>query len=101
MQHLGNGWAGVALAGFVAATSPGFAGAASAGDDRFRPVVPPFLPDMITSSTIPANGDLNPYGVAIVPRGFPKGGKLALGDILVSNFNGIKNEQGTGTTIID
>jgi hypothetical protein len=39
-------------------------------------------------STIPANGDLNPYGVARVPRGF-----------LVTNFNDSKNVQGTGTTI--
>ena len=27
----------------------------------------PFLPDITISSTIPKNGDLNPYGVAIVP----------------------------------
>jgi hypothetical protein len=26
-----------------------------------------FLPNVIISSTIPANGDLNPYGVALVP----------------------------------
>jgi hypothetical protein len=30
-----------------------------------------FLPRLVTSSTIPANGDLNPYGVAFVPQGFP------------------------------
>ena len=27
----------------------------------------PFIPDQIVSSTIPLNGDVNPYGVAIVP----------------------------------
>src|SRR5215469_358904 len=59
-----------------------------------------FLPHLINSSTIPANGDLNPYGVAFVPRGFPEGGPIAPGDILVSNFNGSGNAQGTGTTII-
>jgi hypothetical protein len=59
-----------------------------------------FLPEQITSSTIPANGDLNPYGVAIVPPGFPSDGAIAPGDILVSNFNNISNVQGTGTTII-
>jgi hypothetical protein len=58
------------------------------------------IPDIIISSTIPANGDLNPYGVAFVPRGFPSGGPLAPGDILVSNFNNNTNVQGTGTTII-
>lgn len=60
----------------------------------------PFLPDIIISSTIPANGDLNPYGVAIVPRGFPSGGTIMPGDVLVSNFNNNANAQGTGTTII-
>lgn len=60
----------------------------------------PFLPDNIISSTIPANGDLNPYGVAIVPQGFPSGGTIAPGDILVSNFNNSSNAQGTGTTIV-
>jgi hypothetical protein len=60
-----------------------------------------FLPDLIHSSTVPANGDLNPYGVAFVPSGFPtKGSKLNPGDVLVSNFNNGSNLQGTGTTII-
>jgi DNA-binding beta-propeller fold protein YncE len=60
----------------------------------------PFLPNAINSSTIPANGDVNPYGVAFVPEGFPSGGRLAPGDVLVSNFNNGANSQGTGTTII-
>ena len=51
-------------------------------------------------STIPANGDVNPYGVAYVPTGFAHGGKLSPGDILVSNFNNSANLQGTGTTIV-
>jgi len=66
---------------------------ASAGDQ-------PFIPRLVNSSTIPANGDLNPYGVAFVPEDFPAGGKLAAGDVLVSNFNNGNNLQGTGTTII-
>jgi hypothetical protein len=53
-----------------------------------------------TVSTVPANGDLNPYGVAFVPPGFPSGGTLSAGDILVSNFNNSANQQGTGTTIV-
>ena len=59
-----------------------------------------FLADIIISSTIPGNGDLNPYGVALVPPSFPTDGPLAPGDILVSNFNNSNNLQGTGTTII-
>jgi hypothetical protein len=54
-----------------------------------------------SASTVPANGDVNPYGVAFVPKGFPtvKGGLVA-GDVLVSNFNNKANLQGTGTTIM-
>jgi hypothetical protein len=59
-----------------------------------------FIPKSLASSTMPANGDVNPYGVAFVPRGFPSGGKIAAGDVLVSNFNNSNNDQGTGTTII-
>jgi uncharacterized protein (TIGR03118 family) len=51
-------------------------------------------------STVPANGDVNPYGVAFVPKGIKPGGKLQAGDILVSNFNDSNNDQGTGTTIV-
>jgi hypothetical protein len=55
----------------------------------------------ITDSTIPtSNGDLNPYGVAFVPAGFPAGGRIAAGDVLVSNFNASSNLEGTGTTIV-
>jgi len=54
-----------------------------------------------TLTTVPANGDLNPYGVAFVPPGFPSGGTLSPGDILVSNFNASSNLEGTGTTIVD
>ncbi len=49
------------------------------------------------ASTVPANGDLNPYGVAVVRR---TSGRLHKGDILVSNFNDKSNAQGTGTTIV-
>ena len=52
-------------------------------------------------STVPANGDVNPYGVAFVPPSFPAGGKINPGDVLVSNFNASSNLQGTGTTIVD
>ena len=53
----------------------------------------------VTVSTVPSNGDVNPYGVAFVPSQFPTGGLLNPGDILVSNFNNSQNLQGTGTTI--
>ena len=60
-----------------------------------------FLPNQMIVSTVPPNGDLNPYGVAFVPEGFQRGnGPLQPGDILVSNFNNSSNLQGTGTTIV-
>lgn len=50
------------------------------------------------ASTVPSNGDVNPYGVAVVPASM---GALVRGHVLVSNFNNRKNLQGTGTTITD
>ena len=50
------------------------------------------------ASAVPSNGDLNPYGVAMVER---TSGNLIQGHILVSNFNNSANLQGTGTTIVD
>ncbi len=48
------------------------------------------------ASTVPANGDQNPYGVAVVQAST---GALVQGNILVSNFNNAPNLQGLGTTI--
>jgi hypothetical protein len=51
----------------------------------------------VVASTVPANGDVNPYGIARVPQ---SRGSLIAGNILVSNFNSSANLQGTGTTIV-
>jgi len=50
------------------------------------------------ASTVPGNGDVNPYGVAVIPSST---GDLVQGNILVSNFNDKANAQGTGTTIVE
>jgi len=50
------------------------------------------------SSTVPANGDVNPYGLVRVPKSI---GNLHEGHYLASNFNASSNLQGTGTTIVD
>jgi hypothetical protein len=50
------------------------------------------------ASTVPHIGDVNPYGIAVVPRSV---GGLTVGHVLVSNFNDKDNLQGTGTTIVD
>lgn len=76
------------------ATGAGLAGAAHTEQTQDA-----FIPKLINSSTIPSNGDLNPYGVAFVPESFPTGGLIAPGDVLIGNFNGSTNIQGTGTTI--
>ena len=61
---------------------------------------PPLLPGLTAvsslGSTVPANGDVNPYGLAFVPSSV---GALHAGALLVSNFNDKANNQGTGTTI--
>jgi DNA-binding beta-propeller fold protein YncE len=59
-----------------------------------------FIPRLLNTTTVPSNGDENPYGVAFVPEGFPWGGTIKTGDVLVSNFNDNANIQGTGTTIV-
>jgi hypothetical protein len=51
----------------------------------------------VVASTVPANGDVNPYGIARVPE---SSGSLVQGNILVSNFNDSANLQGTGTTVV-
>jgi hypothetical protein len=62
---------------------------------------PPFIGRFATlttvGGTVPANGDLNPYGVAVVPASV---GALVRGDVLLSNFNNGANLQGTGTTLV-
>jgi len=60
--------------------------------------------NQVVASTVPANGDVNPYGVAVVPRSH---GRLVAGDVLVSNFNNAptkaapSGEQGRGTTLVE
>jgi hypothetical protein len=53
------------------------------------------------ASTVPANGDVNPYGIVLVPTSV---GKLQAGQMLISNFNAKESAkqsgQGTGTTIV-
>jgi len=86
-----------AALGLVAAASLPVPGASAAA----APSVAGFLGGLHTvsqlASTVPANGDVNPYGVAVVPTSL---GRLIAGNTLVSNFNDKANVQGTGTTIV-
>jgi hypothetical protein len=52
------------------------------------------------ATTVPMNGDQNPYGIVTVPVSI---GALRHGDLLISNFNNSAppaGQQGTGTTIV-
>jgi hypothetical protein len=49
------------------------------------------------ASTVPHNGDVNPYGIFVIRHST---GRLHKGNVLISNFNNKKNLQGTGTTIV-
>ena len=88
----------LAVAGMVASLIIGIAGGVSGGADT------PFLAGKTVSpnqlSTVPTtgaeSGEINPYGVAVVPASV---GGLHQGAVLVSNFNNAGNQQGTGSTI--
>jgi hypothetical protein len=92
--------AGGLCAALAFAASPATAAAA--------PFISAFSSTTTLASTVPANGDQNPYGIVTVPRSF---GKLHAGNILVSNFNNegptdangnptTGGSQGEGTTIV-
>jgi hypothetical protein len=92
----------VALAGSgsAAAGSITFTNAAATRTASTAAAVSPFLSSLTKvatlGSTVPANGDVNPYGIVVVPTTV---GRLVAGEFLVSNFNDKANNQGTGTTI--
>jgi len=52
----------------------------------------------IVTSTVPPNGDQNPYAIVIAPV---SAGKIQKDDVLIDNFNDKNNLQGLGTTIVD
>ncbi len=72
---------------------PATLGAARAGSS----FIGPLTVSAFSTPTIPGNGDVNPYGTAVVPRTV---GDLVQGNVLVSNFNNSGGNQGTGTTIV-
>jgi hypothetical protein len=69
---------------------------AKADDDG--PILKKLKTVSTVASTVPGNGDVNPYGIVRVEHSV---GKLEAGNILVSNFNNVGNVQGTGTTIVE
>jgi hypothetical protein len=97
-SHSAFGSALQSSARLVAPLFAAFALAAPTVSFAQQPLLPPPPP---TVSTIPSNGDVNPYGTAFVPTTFTNQSVvLKFGDLLVSNYNNNNNLQGTGTTII-
>ena len=81
------------LLGLAAASLLAVSGVALADRGAF---IGPFNTLTPVTSTVPPNGDINPYGIVVVPRSV---GQLVAGQLLISNFNNSANAQGTGTTI--
>jgi hypothetical protein len=71
--------------------------AATTGSATTAAFLAPAKTVSMVASTVPANGDVNPYGLALLPT---TTGKLQAGNLLISNFNDKANNQGTGTTIV-
>jgi hypothetical protein len=89
--------AAIAAAGAI--TTAGLAAAPGAGASSMGPYafINRFHHITTIASTVPFNGDVNPYGIFVVRQST---GRLHKGSVLISNFNAKSNEQGTGTTIV-
>jgi hypothetical protein len=90
----------IALAGCGSSSSSGSKAAAS-NHAKAVAFLAPLSAFSTVASTVPGNGDVNPYGITFVPASV---GKLKAGEVLISNFNAKEsakqNGQGTGTTIV-
>jgi predicted lipoprotein with Yx(FWY)xxD motif len=100
----------LAIAGCGSSSSTSSSSSSNSAASASTPAEPtpspgPFLAKLTSvsrvASTVPANGDVNPYGIVFVPTSV---GRLQAGQMLVSNFNAkeaaAQNGQGTGTTIV-
>ena len=96
-----------ALAGAAMLAGPALAGLRPAHTGGSPAFISQFTTTTTLNSTVPPNGDQNPYGIVSAPRTI---GCLHAGDILVSNFNNegpteagmptTGGNQGEGTTIV-
>jgi hypothetical protein len=93
-------WAALASAGAASVAAAGLMAPAAMAQPQHHhsPFINLFHHTRLIGSTVPGNGDVNPYGVAVVRR---SQGRLHRGNVLVSNFNNKANLQGTGTTIME
>jgi len=70
----------------------------SASADEPRGFLETVKKHVTLTSTVPDNGDQNPYALVVAPVSV---GKILQGDVLIDNFNDLSNLQGLGTTIVD
>ena len=87
----------IAAAALAVAPAAGAQARSTASPHGHQSFISRFHKISTIASTVPGNGDVNPYGVAVVGR---SQGNLNRGSVLISNFNNKKNLQGTGTTIV-
>jgi hypothetical protein len=89
------------IAAAIAAATGAIAGLGLAAAPVASAATVPYLSHFHTlttlHSTIPNNGDVNPYGIFIIQQ---NAGDLHAGNVLISNFNNNMNQQGRGTTIV-
>lgn len=86
-----SGLLAFAVVALVGVAAPAFADDSSSILKRLKNI-------NVITSTVPANGDVNPYGIIEVKHSI---GNLQQGHVLISNFNNMANQQGTGSTIMD
>ncbi|MFE4356245.1 hypothetical protein ACWDD9_09035 [Kitasatospora sp. NPDC001119] len=84
-------------AGVVAAAVVVLGATAAGGAVGRAPFLGPLNTVSPVASTVPANGDVNPYGTFVIRHST---GRLHRGNVLISNFNNAQNQQGTGTTLV-
>ena len=95
VSHRNRGWARFLCSAMLVCAAVTLTSSASATPTSY---IGGFNNVQTIASTVPKNGDVNPYGVAVAPV---SKGRLVQGDVLVSNFNNHRNLQGTGTTIVE
>src|SRR5580700_3372244 len=83
-------WAGLSAL-LVIAGAPAVAGAESGG---YLKGIHHFS---TLTSTVPDNGDQNPYAIVVAPV---SAGSIIKDDVLITNFNDHNNLQGLGSTIV-
>jgi hypothetical protein len=92
--RLVHGTGSLVALGLSLAVSPGL----NARADDPRGFLEAIHKHQTLTSTVPENGDQNPYAIVVASVSI---GKVQKEDVLIDNFNNISNLQGLGTTIVD